>query len=81
MVPASLAPAWCREVPKVFVQAALAPPDPDPGLGARSCLLALPSVSAACIFPSRLGNNHITAVGAQALAQGLKANASLQFLG
>ncbi|XP_026947927.1 nucleotide-binding oligomerization domain-containing protein 2 isoform X3 [Sagmatias obliquidens] len=29
----------------------------------------------------RLGNNHITAAGAEVLAQGLRANASLQFLG
>lgn len=32
-------------------------------------------------FFSRLGNNHITASGAQVLAEGLRANASLQFLG
>lgn len=33
------------------------------------------------VFRSRLGNNRITAAGAQVLAQGLRANASLQFLG
>lgn len=63
----------------VSVQATL--PPPDPGLRALPCPHVLPSFSASSVFPSRLGNNHITAVGAQVLAQGLRANASLQFLG
>lgn len=32
-------------------------------------------------LPSRVGNNLITAAGAEVLAQGLKSNTSLQFLG
>jgi hypothetical protein len=32
-------------------------------------------------LPARVGNNHITAAGAEVLAQGLKSNTSLKFLG
>jgi len=35
----------------------------------------------ASFFPFRLGNNNITAEGAKQLAEGLKSNKSLQFLG
>lgn len=77
-----------REVPHPFFPVSLSGPHslctplPRPGSGGAVRVLPPCSLSQfSSVFPSRLGNNHITAAGAEVLAQGLRTNNSLQFLG
>lgn len=72
-------PVSCREVLRAFCLGPSSPTGPRASEHSQSPVLL--SFSASSVFPSRLGNNHFTAVGAQVLAQGLRANTSLQFLG